>query len=179
MACAITKGRAVGCKTAFSGINNIYILDYSDAIAALGDSSGTITLPTDNSAEFFKFEVQGALSSLETAVTSSRDNGTTFYESTLNITFQNLDVATQEELKLLNRGRAHYVVELFADGAGNTKRLLLGRDNGCDVTSGTITSGAAPGDLQGFTLTVVATEVFPPFFCTAPDVAGATPITPS
>ena len=145
MACAITKGRGVGCKTAFAGINNIYILDYSDTIAALGDSSGTITLPTDNSAEFFKFEVQGALSSLETSVTSSRDNGTTFYESTLNITFQNLDVATQEELKLLNRGRAHYVVELFQDGAGNTKRLLLGRDNGCEVTAGTIVSGAAPG----------------------------------
>jgi hypothetical protein len=179
MACAITKGRGVGCKTAFAGINNIYILDYSDTIAALGDSSGTITLPTDNSAEFFKFEVQGALSSLETAVTSSRDNGTTFYESTLNITFQNLDVATQEELKLLNRGRAHYVVELFQDGAGNTKRLLLGRDNGCEVTSGTIVTGAAPGDLQGFTLTVVATEVFPPFFCTAPDVASASPITPA
>lgn len=179
MACAITKGRGVGCKTAFAGINNIYILDFSDTIAALGDSSGTITLPTDNSAEFFKFEVQGALSSLETAVTSSRDNGTTFYESTLNITFQNLDVATQEELKLLNRGRAHYVVELFQDGAGNTKRLLLGRDNGCEVNSGTIVSGAAPGDLQGFTLTVVATEVFPPFFCTAPDVASASPITPA
>ncbi len=179
MACAITKGRGVGCKTAFAGINNIYILDFSDTIAALGDSSGTITLPTDNSAEFFKFEVQGALSSLETAVTSSRDNGTTFYESTLNITFQNLDVATQEELKLLNRGRAHYVVELFQDGAGNTKRLLLGRDNGCEVTSGTIVTGAAPGDLQGFTLTVVATEVFPPFFCTAPDVASASPITPA
>ena len=60
MACAITKGRGVGCKTAFAGIKNIYILDYSAAIAALGDSSGTITLPTDNSAEFFKFEVKGA-----------------------------------------------------------------------------------------------------------------------
>jgi len=179
MACAITKGRGVGCKTAFAGINNIYILDYSDTIAALSDSSGTITLPTDNSAEFFKFEVQGALSSLETAMTSSRDNGTTFYESTLNVTFQNLDVATQEELKLLNRGRAHYVVELFQDGAGNTKRLLMGRENGCEVTAGTIVTGAAAGDLQGFTLTVVATEVFPPFFCTAPDVASATPITPA
>ena len=119
------------------------------------------------------------MSSLETALTSSRDNGTTFYESTLNITFQNLDVATQEELKLLNRGRAHYVVELFQDGAGNTKRLLLGRDNGCEVTAGTIVTGAAPGDLQGFTLTVVATEVNPPFFCTVPDIASATPITPA
>ena len=179
MACAITKGRGVGCKTAFAGIKNIYILDYSSTVAALTDSSGTITLPTDASAEFFKFEVKGGQSSLETTVTSSRENGTTFYESTLNVTFQILDVETQEEIKLLNRGRAHYVVEMYPNGAGVTKYLLVGKDNGAEITGGTIVTGAAAGDLQGFTLTAVATEVFPPFFCTAPDVSATTSISPA
>lgn len=179
MACAITKGRGVGCKTAFAGIKNIYILDFSAVVAALSDSSGTITLPTDNSAEFFKFEVKGGQTSLETTVTSSRENGTTFYESTLNATFQILDVATQEEIKLLNRGRAHYVIELYPNGAGVIKYLLLGKMNGAEITGGTIVTGAAAGDLQGFTLTAVATEVDPPFFCTIPDIAGATAITPA
>ena len=174
MACAITKGRGVGCKTAFAGIKNIYIIDYSTVVAALGDTAGTVTLPTDDTAEFFKFEVKGGQTSLETSVTSSRENGTTFYESTLNITFQVLDVATQEEIKLLNRGRAQYVVELYPNGAGVTKYLLVGKDNGAEITGGTIVSGAAAGDLQGFTLTAVATEVNPPFFCTVPDVATAT-----
>ena len=68
---------------------------------------------------------------------------------------------------------------MYPDGAGNTKRLLMGRDNGAEITGGTIVTGAAPGDLQGFTLTAVATEIFPPFFCTVPDIAGATPITPA
>jgi hypothetical protein len=179
MACAITKGRGVGCKTAFAGIKNIYILDYSSTIAALSDSSGTITLPTDASAEFFKFEVKGGQSSLETVVNSSRENGTTFYESTLNVTFQILDVETQEEIKLLNRGRAHYVVEMYPNGAGVTKYLLVGKDNGAEITGGTIVTGAAAGDLQGFTLTAVATEVFPPFFCTVPDVSATTSISPA
>ena len=179
MACAITKGRGVGCKTAFAGIKNIYILDYSSAVAALSDSSGTITLPTDASAEFFKFEVKGGQSSLETVVNSSRENGTTFYESTLNVTFQILDVETQEEIKLLNRGRAHYVVEMYPNGAGVTKYLLVGKDNGAEITGGTIVTGAAAGDLQGFTLTAVATEVFPPFFCTVPDVSATTSISPA
>ena len=174
MACAITKGRGVGCKTAFAGIKNIYIIDYSTVVAALANSSGTVTLPTDDTAEFFKFEVKGGQTSLETSVTSSRENGTTFYESTLNITFQVLDVATQEEIKLLNRGRAQYVVELYPNGAGTTKYLLVGKDNGAEITGGTIVSGASPADLQGFTLTAVATEVNPPFFCTVPDVATAT-----
>ena len=179
MACAIKKGRGGGCKTPFSGIKKIFILDYSFAISGLSDSAGTVTLPTDASAEFFKFEVKGGLSSLETTVTSSRENGTTFYESTLNVTFQNLDAATQEEIKLLNRGRAHYVVELYPDGTGTTKYLLLGKDNGAEITGGTIVTGAAPGDLQGFTITAVATEVFPPFFATAPDVSATTPISPA
>ena len=179
MACAITKGRGVGCKTAFAGIKNIYIIDYSAVVAALGDTAGTVTLPTDDTAEFFKFEVKGGQTSLETSVTSSRENGTTFYESTLNITFQLLDVATQEEIKLLNRGRAQYVVELYPNGAGVTKYLLVGKDNGAEITGGTIVSGAAAGDLQGFTLTAVATEVNPPFFCTIPDIDSATSIVPA
>ena len=178
MACAITKGRGIGCKNAFAGIKNVYILDFDSAhgavVAALSPSAGTITLPTDNSAEFFKFEVKGGQSSLETSVNSSRENGTTFYESTLNVTLQTLDVATQEEIKLLNRGRALYVIELYPPGSGNIKYLLMGHGNGAEVTGGTIVTGAAPGDLQGFTLTAIATEVFPPFFCTIPDVASAT-----
>ena len=178
MACLITKGRGVGCKTAFAGIKNIYIIDYSTVVATLPNSSGTVTLPTDDTAEFFKFEVKGGQTSLETSVTSSRENGTTFYESTLNITFQLLDVATQEEIKLLNRGRAQYVVELYPNGAGVTKYLLVGKDNGAEITGGTIVSGAAAGDLQGFTLTAVATEVNPPFFCTVPDIDSATSIVP-
>ena len=178
MACAITKGRGVGCKTAFAGIKNIYILDFSATVAALVDSSGTVTLPSSG-AEFFKFEVKGGQTSLETTVTSSRENGTTFYESTLNATFQVLDVATQEEIKLLNRGRAHYVAELYPNGAGVTKYLLIGKDNGAEITGGTIVSGAAAGDLQGFTITAVAMEVNPPFFCTAPDVSDTTSIVPA
>ena len=179
MACAITKGRGVGCKTAFAGIKNIYILDFGTEVANATPSGGTVDLGALSSSDFFKFEIKGGQTSLETTVTSSRENGTTFYESTLNITFQVLDVATQEEIKLLNRGRAHYVAELYPNGAGVTKFLLIGKANGAEITGGTIVTGAAAGDLQGFTLTAVATEVFPPFFCTVPDIASATPITPA
>jgi len=184
MACAITKGRGIGCKTAFAGIKNVYILDFDStggaAVAALAPSSaGEVDLASLSSSDFFKFEVKGGQSSLETSINSSRENGTTFYESTLNVTFQNLDMATQEEIKLLARGRALYVAELYPDGAGNIKYLLIGKSNGAEVTGGTMVTGAAPGDLQGFTLTVVATEVFPPFFATIPDVSSAASIDPA
>ncbi len=172
MACAISKGRTLPCKNSVGGLKNVYILDYSSAVTDASVSSGTITLPTDGTAEFFKFEIKGN-SSLETSVTSSRENGTTFYETTLNITFTYLDVATQEEIKLLNAGRAHYVVEDY-----NGNYFLIGRDHGAEVTGGTIVSGAAMGDLSGFTLVVTAQETAPPFFATAPDVSATTPIDP-
>ena len=98
---------------------------------------------------------------METAVNSSRENGTTFYETTLNITFTFLDVATQEQIKLLNAGRAHYVVEDY-----NGNQLLIGHKNGAEITGGTIVSGAAMGDLSGFTLVATAQEVAPPYFVT-------------
>ena len=171
MACAITKGRTLPCKNSVGGLKNVYILDYEEdgaAISNLTPSSGTVTLPTDGTAEFFKFEIKGN-SSLETTVISSRENGTTFYESTLNLTFTYLDVATQEELKLLNAGRAHYVVETY-----NGDYLLIGKEHGAEVTGGTIVTGAAMGDLSGFTLTVTAQETAPPFFATAPQESGDT-----
>ena len=71
------------------------------------------------------------------------------------------------------------MVELYPNGAGVTKYLLIGKDNGAEITGGTIVTGAAPGDLQGFTITAVATEVFPPFFATAPDVSSIVPIDPN
>jgi hypothetical protein len=173
MACAVTKGRSLPCKSSVGGLKNVYILDYSSAIASLSDSSGTITLPSDGSAEFFKYEIKGN-SSLETAVTSSRENGTTFYETTLNLTLTTIDVATQEEIKLLNRGRAHYVVEDY-----NGNYFLIGKDNGAEINSGTIVTGAAMGDLSGFTLVASAQETAPPFFATAPDVSSVAPIDPN
>jgi hypothetical protein len=173
MACAITKGRSLPCKNSVGGLKAIYILDYSSTVANLTDTAGTITLPTDDaSVQFFKFDIKGS-SSLETSVTSSRENGTTFYETTLNVTFTYLDVATQEEIKLLNAGRAHYVVEDY-----NGNYFLIGKEHGAEITGGTIVTGAAMGDLSGFTLVATAQETAPPFFATAPTVDTTTPIDP-
>ena len=170
MACAITKGRTLPCKNSVGGLKNVFILDYGSVVADLTPSSGTVTLPTDGTAEFFKFEIKGN-SSLETAVTSSRENGTTFYESTLNLTFTYLDVATQEELKLLNAGRAHYVVETY-----NGDYLLIGKEHGAEVTGGTIVTGAAMGDLSGYTLTLTGQEKIPANFVDATISASASNI---
>jgi hypothetical protein len=55
---------------------------------------------------------------------------------------------------------------------------LLGHEHGCEVTGGTTVTGAAMGDLSGFTLVLTAQEVAPPPFSGLPDSSGSTQINP-
>ena len=172
MGCAVSNGRKIPCKSAVGGIKSIFFGPYTTTTAALTDTAGTITL--DDSVSWYKYEVKGN-SSLETAINSSRENGTTFYEATLNCTFTFLDVATQEQIKLLSAGRPQIVVEDY-----NGNGFLIGKDHGAEVTGGTIVSGAAMGDLSGFTLTLTAQETAPPFFVAVlPSDDSSSPINPT
>ena len=159
MACSLTKGRKVPCTSAVGGIKTIYFADYG----TLGDASisaGEITA-LSGTADFFQFDVKGS-SALETAINSSRENGTTFYESTLTMSLTFQDKATQEELKLIAHARPHVAIEDY-----NGNFFLLGLEHGAEVTGGSITSGAAMGDLSGYSLTIVAQETAPPYFVTS------------
>ena len=160
MACAITKGRKVPCKSAFGGIKTVYFCNYGDvSITALDSSTGEVeTIAMSGDAKFQQYDVKGN-SSLTTTITSSRDNGTTFYTQTLALTLPYLDNATKNEVQLLAAGRPQMIVE---DYYGN--RFFCGYENGMDLTGGTIVTGAAAGDLSGFTLTMEGVEEFAPYF---------------
>jgi len=174
MACTLTTGRKVPCKSAVGGLKTVYFADFG----TLGDATivaGEVTALAGSPA-LFQFDIKGN-SSLETAVNSSRENGTTFYESTLNITLTFLEKATQEELKLIAHARPHVFVEDY-----NGNYFVMGLEHGAEVTGGSIVSGASMGDLSGFTLTLVAQETAPPYFITGSVVTGdasATQITPN
>lgn len=174
MACTLTTGRKVPCKSAVGGLKTVYFADYG-TLGAATIVGGEVTALAGNPA-LFQFDIKGN-SSLETAVNSSRENGTTFYESTLNITLTFLEKATQEELKLIAHARPHVFVEDY-----NGNYFVMGLEHGAEVTGGSIVSGAAMGDLSGFTLTLVAQETAPPYFITGSVVTGdasATQITPN
>ena len=160
MACDLTLGRKEPCKDVVGGIRAVYFTDFGDL--------GTITLTddeiTDMSGTFtaFKYEVKGN-SSFEQNITSSRENGTTFFEQTLNLTLHKLSKEDNKELKLIAFGRPHIAVE---DYNGNV--FLMGREHGADVSGGTIVTGAAMGDLSGYTLTLSAMETLPANFVASP-----------
>ena len=160
MACDLSLGRKEPCKDVVGGIRTVYFTDFGD----LGTVTKTDDEITDLSGTFtaFKYEVKGN-SSFEQNITSSRENGTTFFEQTLNLTLHKLSKEDNKELKLLAYGRPHVAVE---DYNGNV--FLMGLQHGADVSGGTIVTGAAMGDLRGYTLTLSSMEVEPANFVDSP-----------
>lgn len=159
MACDLTLGRKEPCKDVVGGLKNVYFVAFgklgtvsltNDEITNLTGDSGALTA--------FKYELKGN-SSFEQTINASRENGTTFFDQTLNLTLKKLTKEDNKELKLLAYGRPHVAVE---DYNGNV--FMMGLEHGADVNGGTIVTGAAMGDLSGYTLTLNAQETSPANF---------------
>jgi hypothetical protein len=156
MACLLTSGRSLNNKNKVGGLKSVYFADYG-TLGAATIVEGEITVLA-GTPDWFQYDLKGN-SSLETTITTSRENGSTFYSQALNLTLAVLDKATQEEIKILAVTRPHVAVEDY-----NGNYFLVGLVHGADVTGGTIVSGAAMGDLSGFTLTLEAQETAPANF---------------
>jgi len=172
MACALTTGRTVPCKSAFGGIKTVLFADYGDLTAVTIDAA-TKEATVTGTPTWYEYDVKGN-SSLETTVTSSRENGTTFYTQTLALTLTYLDAKTQAELQLLAVARPYIVV---VDYYGNN--FLCGFENGMECTGGTVVTGAAAGDLSGFTLTFEGMEETAPYFLATAVTGDAAQIDPT
>lgn len=171
MACLLTKGRNEPCKDVVGGITAVYFADFDTLGTITYDGSDTDVIDSfGGTPTWFKFEVKGN-SSFEQAVTASRENGTTFFEQTLNLNFKKLSKQTHNELKLLAYARPHVVVE---DNNGN--KFMMGLEYGADVSGGTIVTGAAMGDMSGYTLVFTGQEKIPANFVDATITADAATI---
>ena len=149
----------------------MYFADFDTLGAITYDATDTDVIDSfGGTPTWFKFDVRGT-SSFEQAVTSSRDNGTTFYEQTLTLNFKKLSKQTHNEVKLLAYARPHVIVE---DNNGN--KFMMGLEYGAEVTGGSIATGAAMGDMSGYSLTFSAQEKIPANFVDATITADASEI---
>ena len=169
MACNLTRGLLVDCKDQIGGLKKIFFTkSYCGDIRASATFNGTNALQMDTAGfanwdifstgavDVFQYDLRPNLSSMTVNVNSDPATGTTFFEQTLSISLQKLSVAQTNELKLISYNRSQVFV---LDNNDNV--FLLGMDNGCDVSGGTAVSGAAKGDMTGFTLELRAEEKDP------------------
>lgn len=179
MACDITAGRIEQCKDSVSGLKAMYLINYEDLNSdsptyvtyGTGDNVDEITdwIPVDDTTQLtlYKFELKSTANSFTTAINSSRDNGTTFFEQTLVAALKRQDVVTHKNVKLLAYGRPRIIVRTMTD-----QFFLMGLDQGADVSAGEISSGAALGDFNGYSLTFTASEELPANFLLASSEAA-------
>lgn len=158
MACTLTTGRLEPCKESVGGLTKVYFVNFGTMGTVGYTASSDEVASVAGSPDAYQYDLKGT-SSFEQTITSSRENGTTFYDQILNLTFKKLDKQTHDEIALLVAARPHVVVE---DNNGNL--FLAGIEYGMDVNGGTIVTGAAMGDLSGYTLTLQGMEKKPANF---------------
>jgi hypothetical protein len=156
MACNLTQGRAEPCKESVGGLQGAYFINYTTG-SFTKDANGLVTdLPAGTTVYYY--ELKGTSAYTET-VNSSRENGTTFFNQELTLNLKKLTNEMTTQLKLMAYGRPQVIVWTM-----NGDALLVGEKEGADVTAGTISTGAALGDLYGYSVTLVGQEKLPAAF---------------
>ena len=155
---AFTLGRLEPTKSSVGGLRSVYIISsgyiapstfvygtttLSDAIAS---NSGAATITA------VKYDLKGT-NSFDQTMTSSRENGTTFFEQKLALQLKKLSAVSHQQIKLLAYSRPQMIVE---DNNGNL--FFAGLEQGMDATGGTVVTGTALGDLSGYTIEFVGME---------------------
>tara|TARA_R110000803_G_scaffold115919_1_gene184538 strand:+ start:747 stop:1310 length:564 start_codon:yes stop_codon:yes gene_type:complete len=159
MACDIDLGRLEPCKDSVGGINAVYFINYGDFGAITYNATDEDVIDSiAGTPSAYKFDVRGNSSYVEN-IQSSRENGTTAFEQVLELTLKKITKEDHKTVKLLAFGRPNILVE---DNNGNV--FTVGLLNGTNVTGGTIVSGTAMADLNGYTLSFTGMERTPANF---------------
>ena len=162
MACDITSGFTLGCRDNSGGIKNIYIL--SGSISAIGEVSDGLIGGITGSGVFYKFELTKNTGDLTEAPTPSLENGTVFYEQTLNVAFHKLQSSIRNQVKVLAQNPDLKIIVETNNGIESPytgRYFLVGRFRGATLSAGSATTGTAFGDANQYALTFQGLEPEP------------------
>ena len=160
--CDITSGFTLGCRDNTGGIRNVYILSGSvDTVTGSG-ATGLIT-SISGSGTFYKFELTRQTGDYTETINGSTENGTVFFEQTVNMPLHKMQSATRNQVRLLSKNvTIKMIVETnngSTDGVG--KFFYLGEQNGLSLNGGQGASSTAFGDANSYTLTFTGQEPDP------------------
>tara|TARA_R110002020_G_scaffold62383_3_gene167068 strand:- start:179 stop:760 length:582 start_codon:yes stop_codon:yes gene_type:complete len=168
MACtALTKGRGVDCNRISGGVKFIYfgVLDqFTAPIETVGivQSAGEITDIEMGSNVLYRYTMPLGVASVTDTIVGSRENGTIYYTPTAQVLFNRISKEDQNQIKLLGATKVVVFAQLNQQLANGHDIILgLGVVNGMELNAGTIDSGAAWGDKNGYTLTFDGMEALP------------------
>jgi len=150
--CALTTDYSFGCGTGAGGVKTFWIIEM-DNVTAIVESSGLVTGITKVSGKVFRrYQLVLETSNTAEAITTNRQNGTTFFAQTLTMIINKQQLAVRNELLLMSRIN----VMIIAEDNNSTWRLY-GRENGL-ILGGNVPSGTAWADRNGYEITLTGNE---------------------
>tara|TARA_R100000742_G_C4228808_1_gene50847 strand:+ start:11 stop:592 length:582 start_codon:yes stop_codon:yes gene_type:complete len=165
MACtALTKGRGLDCNRISGGVRKIFFSVYDSNVSYTYDGSNPLEIDAIdwNSTTIYEYVTPLGVASVTDTITGSTENGTIFYTPTVNIILNRLTKEDQNEIKLLGKSKVRIFAQLNQQLAnGHDVFIALGMSNGMELNTGTMDSGAAFGDRNGYTLTFSGLEPLP------------------
>ena len=153
MACAIVSGYTIDCRESVGGIDAVFFAEFGNV--TILDASGIVTGITKvTGKKFYKFEIPTKSSAVASSnPMGSIENGTLFFEQTLDFPINKRDATTRNIITTLSKNK---VVAVTLDKDGTYR--MYGKQFGMYLGGSTGTSGAAAGDAQGYVLKFEATE---------------------
>jgi hypothetical protein len=153
MACAIVSGYSIDCRESVGGIDAVFFAEFGNV--TILDASGVVTGITKvTGKKFYKFEIPTKSSAVASSnPTGSIENGSLFFEQTLDFPINKRDATTRNIITTLSKNK---VVAVTLDKDGTYR--MYGKQFGMYLGGSTGTSGAAAGDAQGYILKFEATE---------------------
>ena len=165
MACtALTKGRGLDCNRIAGGVKKIFFSVYDEDVSYTYDSTHPLEIDAIdwNSTTIYQYVMPLGVASVTDTITGSRENGTIFYTPTVNIMLNRLTKEDQNQIKLLGATKVRIFAQLNQQLTnGHDVFIALGMANGMELNAGTMDSGAAWGDRNGYTLTFDGMEAIP------------------
>ena len=168
MACGIlTKGRGLDCNRISGGVKFIYfgVLDQFTApieTTGLPVTNGEVTDIEMGSNDLYRYTMPLGVASITDTIVGSRENGTIYYTPTAQVLFNRISKEDQNQIKLLGATKVVVFAQLNQQTTLGTDIIVaMGVVNGMELNAGTIDSGAAWGDKNGYTLTFDGMEASP------------------
>ena len=165
MACtALTKGRGLDCNRIAGGVKKIFFSVYDEDVSYTYDGSNPLEIDAIDwdGSTIYEYVMPLGVASVTDTITGSRENGTIFYTPTVSIMLNKLTKEDQNEIKLLGKSKVRIFAELNQQLTnGHNVFIALGMSNGMELNAGTMDSGAAFGDRNGYTLTFDGLEPIP------------------
>ena len=165
MACtALTRGRGLDCNRISGGVKKIFFSVYDPDVSYTYDGSNPLEIDAIDwdGSTIYEYVMPLGVASITDTITGSRENGTIFYTPTVNIILNRLTKEDQNEIKLLGKSKVRIFAQLNQQLAnGHDVFIALGMSNGMELNAGTMDTGAAWGDKNGYTLTFDGMEADP------------------